>query len=800
MANTIEIVIRATDRASDVIAKIEGKITGTGKTISGGFDQVGKSLDGLVAKLGGMDAIANKMGNIGQKMTIGVTLPLAAVGVAATKAASDLAETTSKVGVLFGEQAKEIEAWAKTADKALGMSRKTAMDAASTFSMFGKSAGLAGDEVVSFSKQNVQLAADMASFFNTSPEDAIMAIGAAFRGEMEPIRRYNVMLDDASMRQEALRLGIIKSTKEALTPQQKVLAAQALIMKQTSAAQGDFARTADGMANSTRSLNASLQNALATLGEKLLPIATDAVRVAGDLLDAFNGLSPEAQKLVIAFGGIAAAAGPVLTVGSKLIGVVGLLQKGVGALGSAAGPIGLVIAGLIAVVTYLNQVGEAAKKSNDELIKMSSSGDLFQQAAASTEILLHGQDRLKKTLDEVNKELAKSDRSYDDYAASLKATAVAAGYEIDAYGNLIKVTYGLAGRQEELIQSNYLLSESQRDAARTSELYSQSAEYQAFTLDLLANSALGAAEGQSEMARTGAEIIGGLEAQSTAIANAGVATQEALEKQVEAFKKGEEAAGKMREAIGKVIESNSNLAESLAKATGEQLKQALAQSAIEGVKKAYESRTIDAEQYEKAVAAIQLRYGLATPASLAMSKAQSELTDAFLAGKLKLEDYISAADKLPAIAQDGIINAKELASLGLQPLETQFINTKKSVEDFLLALKAIPPVVTTTVVVNTRTPGNIPLPPIRPGNIPEAQRGADFIVPPNPRGGNTDFFPVMFSAGERVIAIPGGGNNRSGEVSIGNVNISIAGTSATPEQIQQAVYDGIAEVFNGARA
>lgn len=45
---------------------------------------------------------------------------------------------------------------------------------------------------------------------------------------------------------QALKMGLIETTTQALTPQQKVLAVQALIYEQTSAAQGDFARTSGG--------------------------------------------------------------------------------------------------------------------------------------------------------------------------------------------------------------------------------------------------------------------------------------------------------------------------------------------------------------------------------------------------------------------------------------------------------------------------------------------------------------------------------------------------------------------------
>lgn len=196
----------------------------------------------------------------------------------AVGAASDLGETTLKVTQIFGSDAlPALEEFAAAAAKSLGQSKQSALDAAATFGVFGKSAGLTGRDLAGFSTEMVQLASDLASFGNTSPEEAIEAIGAALRGESEPIRRYGVLLDDATLRNRALALGLIKTTKEALTPQQRVLAAQAEILAQTSDAQGDFARTSDGLANQQRILRAELENSKAVLGEALLPAATAVV-------------------------------------------------------------------------------------------------------------------------------------------------------------------------------------------------------------------------------------------------------------------------------------------------------------------------------------------------------------------------------------------------------------------------------------------------------------------------------------------------------------------------------------------
>lgn len=223
-------------------------------------------------------------------------------------AASDLNETLNKTRVIFGDASKYIEDFAKTAANSLGLSEKAAMDAAGTFAIFFKGAGMSSKGAASFSTNMVKLSADLASFYNTSPEDAILALGAALRGESEPIRRYGVLLDDASLRQKALKLGIVKTTKEALTPQQRVLAAYQLIMEQTSVAQGDFANTSEGLANQQRILAANLENVKAKMGQALLPVVNSVILAFNKFLvssrfqDILDGISKRVGELARGFG------------------------------------------------------------------------------------------------------------------------------------------------------------------------------------------------------------------------------------------------------------------------------------------------------------------------------------------------------------------------------------------------------------------------------------------------------------------------------------------------------------------
>ena len=239
-------------------------------------------VDDLKKKLneanGDVEVAATGMEKFGKKAAAAFKLAAVAaagmavkIGVDAVKAASDLAEEVSKSQVIFGDGADEIEAFASKAAKAFGQTKQQAIQASSSFAVFGKAAGLAGGDLVKFSTDFTGLASDLASFNNTSPEDAIQAIGAALRGEAEPLRRYGVLLNDATLKQAALELGIYDGTG-ALTAQQKVLAAQKVIYEQTGDAQGDFARTSDGLANKQRILAAEFENIKATIGEVLLPM------------------------------------------------------------------------------------------------------------------------------------------------------------------------------------------------------------------------------------------------------------------------------------------------------------------------------------------------------------------------------------------------------------------------------------------------------------------------------------------------------------------------------------------------
>ena len=285
--------------------KLTVEILGDAKGALGAFGQV----DGGLSKLGGQFV------NFGKKAALAFGAMAAGavvIGRDLVNSASDLAENLSKTNVVFGDAAGAVVDFSKKAADAFGQSQNQALQAAGNLGIFGKAAGLTGDDLSGFTTDLIGLASDMASFSNTTPQEAIDALGAALRGEAEPIRKYGVLLDDASMRAKALEMGIYDGNG-SLTAQQKILAANALIFEQTSDAQGDFARTSDGLANQQRILSARIENVKARLGTALLPIA---LKVAGAFSTFIEKVAPLVErwlpKLQDLFGRVADKVKPIV--------------------------------------------------------------------------------------------------------------------------------------------------------------------------------------------------------------------------------------------------------------------------------------------------------------------------------------------------------------------------------------------------------------------------------------------------------------------------------------------------------
>lgn len=317
-----------------------------------------------------MKNAGKELSAIGSTLTVGITAPIVGMGIAAVKSASDLQEIQNVVDTVFGDSAKSVNTWAKEAIKSYGLSELSAKQFAGTMRAMLGSMGLSAGEADNMSMSLSGLAGDMASFYNLDPAEAFEKLRAGIAGETEPLKALGINMSVANMEAYALSQGITKSWKDMTQAEQATLR-YGYIMQATASAQGDFAKTNTGFANSMRIMKEQMVSIGAQLGSILLPYLEAFVLKIRDILDVFMNLSPEMQKNILMIAGIAAAVGPVLLIIGKLTASIGAVMgwmggisramaavsagtKGVGAIMTAVfGPAGIVILVIAAIAALV---------------------------------------------------------------------------------------------------------------------------------------------------------------------------------------------------------------------------------------------------------------------------------------------------------------------------------------------------------------------------------------------------------------------------------------------------------------
>jgi hypothetical protein len=208
----------------------------------------------------------------------------------AIQAASDLNEQVSKSNAVFDSAGVAVEGWASDAAENIGLSKRAALDAASTFGNMFVQLGVSSTQAATLSKSIVELGVDFRSFTNADITEILQAQSAAFRGEYDSLQRFLPLINAAAVSQRAMEL-TGKKNADQLTAQDKALATYRLMVEGAGDAAGDFDRTQDSLANQQQKLSAQWENAKSDLGEGLLPAMTAVTKfVTDEMLPAFKTL------------------------------------------------------------------------------------------------------------------------------------------------------------------------------------------------------------------------------------------------------------------------------------------------------------------------------------------------------------------------------------------------------------------------------------------------------------------------------------------------------------------------------
>jgi hypothetical protein len=261
---------------------------------------------------------AARMRNVGLGMSATVTPALGLFGRESIKGAMDAIEIQNKFDVAFKSSARSAEQWAQSFSKSVGgLDVALLRDRAASFQLLFNAMNMSRGQAEKMSTSLTQLAYDLSSLYNTSIEEAFVRLQSGLVGETEAVRRFGVDVSEAALKEEARRQGIQKNVDQ-MSQSEKVMLRYGMIMRQTTDAQGDLARTQGSAANQSRLAQEAFTNAQRELGERLIPMYVAGARVVRGLANAFAATGSANQTVIAGLGLLAFSAGPVITAYAQL--------------------------------------------------------------------------------------------------------------------------------------------------------------------------------------------------------------------------------------------------------------------------------------------------------------------------------------------------------------------------------------------------------------------------------------------------------------------------------------------------
>lgn len=204
-------------------------------------------------------------------------------GRSAVKLGSQLAEVDNVIQQAVPSMEKQIDSFAKNAIQQFGMSEIAAKRYTGVFASMSRGFGFSEKAAASMGTTLTSLAADVASFYDTSQDEAFTKLKSIFTGETESLKSLGVVMTQNALDAYALANGFGKVTKN-MSEAEKVALRYAFVQEKLKFAQGDFARNSDSWANQVRILSEQFNALKATIGQGLINVFLPVVKVINIVL------------------------------------------------------------------------------------------------------------------------------------------------------------------------------------------------------------------------------------------------------------------------------------------------------------------------------------------------------------------------------------------------------------------------------------------------------------------------------------------------------------------------------------
>lgn len=267
-----------------------------------------------------------KISKVGNKITLGVTTPVVAAGAAIYKYSSDLTEAENKTKEVFKNMSGDVLAWSQTSLDKMGMARSTALDAVSLYGGMATAMGLTRKRATDMSKSLTELSVDLASFHNTSLDQASTALKSIFTGETETLKNYGIVMTEANLKAYALSQGI-KTNYSEMSQAEKVQLRYNFVLNASKDAIGDYERNCGEAASQMKKLPEALKELATSYKDNVEPVITPIITSLNGAIVSFGKWSKTTKNVVTIAAVSIAALGPLVSVIGKTTSAVGKVEK-----------------------------------------------------------------------------------------------------------------------------------------------------------------------------------------------------------------------------------------------------------------------------------------------------------------------------------------------------------------------------------------------------------------------------------------------------------------------------------------
>lgn len=295
------------DRVTEQLENVQKKVKTT-------TDELGKS-EGKWSSFSEKLSKSGKLfSDVGKKMTTFVTVPLAGLGAMTSKFASDLEQTQRKTQVIFGDMAKDVQNWASENERNFGLGSGTIEKYTGEIADITQGMQMSKEASLEMSKSTVDLGVKLANWGGTNATETMEDLKRAITGSHESVEKYGIKLNDATLSQYAMNLGLGDSFSKLTEAEKATVRYQAILGSSQNAV--DYWN--DGNRSATfylTEVKEQLTNVGENIGKVLLPHVVNITKKLGDFIakvSEWTSKNPKATETIVKLAGAIAVVAPTI--------------------------------------------------------------------------------------------------------------------------------------------------------------------------------------------------------------------------------------------------------------------------------------------------------------------------------------------------------------------------------------------------------------------------------------------------------------------------------------------------------